>query len=102
MDNISGGGGYHDLKLLWVQYDFNNVQLSGRGRKELPLIRLWEKTLTKIVCSNCFNLHVAKPFLSQQCFFKPMTNEGTIDRIANNTFEEIDAFSKLVVIFDIF
>ena len=31
-----------------------------------------------------------------------MTNERTIDRIVNNTFEEIDAFSKLIIIFETF
>ena len=31
-----------------------------------------------------------------------MTNEQTNDRIVNNTFEEIDAFSKLMIIFEIF
>ena len=32
-----------------------------------------------------------------------MTNERTTDRIVNNnTFEEIDAFSKLIIIFKIF
>ena len=31
-----------------------------------------------------------------------MTNEQTIDRIVNNMFEEIDAFSKLIIIFEIF
>ena len=31
-----------------------------------------------------------------------MTNERTIDRIVNSTFEEIDAFSKLIIIFEIF
>ena len=30
-----------------------------------------------------------------------MTNERTIDRIVNNMFEEIDAFSKLIIIFEI-
>ena len=38
--------------------------------------------------------------LSQQYFFKPMTNERTIDRIVNNMFEEMDAFSKLKIIFE--
>ena len=32
MDFRLGGGG-PDLKHLWVLYDFNKVQLSGRGRK---------------------------------------------------------------------
>ena len=31
-----------------------------------------------------------------------MTNERTIDRIINNTFEEIDSFSRLIIIFEIF
>ena len=30
-----------------------------------------------------------------------MTKERTIDRIVNNMFEEIDAFSKLIIIFEI-
>ena len=30
-----------------------------------------------------------------------MTNEWKIDRIVNNTFEEIDAISKLIIIFEI-
>ena len=30
-----------------------------------------------------------------------MANERTIDRIVNNTFKEIDAFSKLIIIFEI-
>ena len=30
-----------------------------------------------------------------------MTNEQTIDRIVNNMFEEIEAFSKLIIIFEI-
>ena len=41
MNNISGGGGVCPvLKHLLVQYDFKKEQLSGRGRKELPIIRL--------------------------------------------------------------
>ena len=35
-----GGWGCPDLKHPLVQYDFNKVQLSGRGRKELPIIHL--------------------------------------------------------------
>ena len=31
-----------------------------------------------------------------------MTIELTIDRIVNNTFEEIDVFLRLILIFDIF
>ena len=31
-----------------------------------------------------------------------MTNERTIDGIVNNTFEEIDAFSKLIITFEFF
>ena len=31
-----------------------------------------------------------------------MTIERTIDRIVNNTCEEIDAFSRLIIIFEIF
>ena len=31
-----------------------------------------------------------------------MTIERTIDRIDNNTFEEIDAFLRLIIIFEIF
>ena len=31
-----------------------------------------------------------------------MTIERTIDRIVNNTLEEIDAFSRLIIIFEIF
>ena len=31
-----------------------------------------------------------------------MTIERTIDRIVNNTFEEIDVFLRLIIIFDIF
>ena len=30
-----------------------------------------------------------------------MTNELAIDRIINNTFEEIDSFSRLIIIFEI-
>ena len=30
-----------------------------------------------------------------------MTNERTIDKIVNNTFEEFDAFSNLIIIFEI-
>ena len=59
---------------------------------------MWEKLWQNLVCRNCFNLHDPKPLLSQQYFFKPMTNEWTIDRIVNNMFEEIDAFSKLIII----
>ena len=31
-----------------------------------------------------------------------MTVERTIDRIVNNTFEEIDVFLRLIIIFEIF
>ena len=31
-----------------------------------------------------------------------MTIERTIDRIVNNTFEEIDVFLRLIIIFEIF
>ena len=31
-----------------------------------------------------------------------MTIERTIDRIVNNTIEEIDVFSRLIIIFEIF
>ena len=31
-----------------------------------------------------------------------MTNEQTIYRIVKNTFEEIDVFSKLIIMFEIF
>ena len=55
-----------------------------------------------LVCRNCFTLHDAKPLLSQQYLFKLITNERTNDRIVNNTFEEIDAFSKLIILFKIF
>ena len=63
-------------------------------RKELPKHICEEKLWQNLVCRNWFYLHDAKPLLSQQYFFKPMTNERTVDRIVNNTFEEIDAFSK--------
>ena len=46
MDNISLGGGWGDVQTSSTcefQYDFNKVQLSGRGRKELPIICLGEK-----------------------------------------------------------
>ena len=49
-----------------------------------------------------FNYSDAKPLLSQHYFFKPNTNERTIARIVNNTCEEIDEFSKLIIIFEIF
>ena len=63
---ISGGGGVCPvLKHLWVQYDFNKVQLSGRGRKELPIIRLWEKIWQNLVCRNCFNLRDALTLTNQ-------------------------------------
>ena len=65
------GGICLDLKHLWVQYDFNKVQLCGRGRKELPIIRMW-KLWQNLVCRNRFNLHDAKPLLSEQYFLKPM------------------------------
>ena len=60
------------------------------------------KTLTESSYRNCFNLHDAKHLLSKQYFFKPMTNERTIDRIVNNTFEKIGALSKLIIVFEIF
>ena len=58
--------------------------------------------MSKTLTESSLHLLDAKPLLSQQYFFKPMTNERTIDRIVNNTFEEIDAFSKLIFIFEIF
>ena len=42
-----------------------------------------------------------KPLLSKEYLCKPMTNERTIDRVVNNMFEENDAFSKLIIIFEI-
>ena len=69
---IFRGGVCLDLKHLWVQYEFNKVLLSERGRKELSIIRMWEKLWQKLVCRKRFNLHEAKPILSQQYFFKLM------------------------------
>ena len=60
------------------------------------------KTLTESRLQKLVYLHDAKSLLSQQYFFKPMTNVRTVDRIVNNAFEEIDAFSKLIIIFEIF
>ena len=58
-------------------------------------------SVSKTLTDSSLHLLDAKPLLSQRYFFKPMKNERTIDRIVNNTFEEIDAFSKLIIIFEI-
>mgnify|MGYP003686708175 CR=1 FL=1 len=44
-----------------------------------------------------FSFAWCKPLLSQQCHFKTLTNERTINRIVDQTFEEIDSFSKIVL-----
>ena len=43
-----------------------------------------------------------KPLLSQKYHFKTLTNERTICRIGDETFEKIDAFSKIISIFEFF
>ena len=44
-----------------------------------------------------FSFAWCKPLLSQQCHFKTLINERTINRIVDQTFEEIDSFSKLIL-----
>ena len=43
MDNISGGRGYVQSSSTCGLNIFKKVHLSGRGRKELSIIPLWEK-----------------------------------------------------------
>ena len=96
-----GGGECPYLKHLGVQYDFKKVQLSGRGRKKLPIIRMWEKLWQNLFCRNHFNLHDAKPPLFQQYFFKPMKVLNKENKASHVKYDFRFFFSKCVYMPDI-
>lgn len=43
-----GGGGGPVLKHRWAPYDFNKVKLSGRDKKQLPIIRVTKSSMQTI------------------------------------------------------
>ena len=91
-----GEGVCPDFKHLWVQYDINKVQLSGWGKKELPVIRMWEKLWQNLVCRNRLNLHDAKLLLSQQYFFKPVKVLNKKNWASHAKYDFRGFFSKCV------
>ena len=74
-------------------------KLSGKGNKRIASKMCVRKTLTEYIY-----IYIYAEFLNFQdaITFIPailltnMTNECSINRIVNKTFEEIDSFSKLI------
>ena len=61
--------------------------------------RITCKTCVRKTLTNCFNLHDANHFNLRNVTSKTcMADERTIDRIVNKTFQEIDSFSKFIII----
>ena len=93
----------HALKMLVLIYSVDSFSIL----KNYYLAKVRSETIRKrwnIItykprqnsCRNCFNLHDANTFHPmQQYHFNNLTNERTIIRIIDNTFEEIDSFSKI-------
>ena len=96
---------------VWLKQHFYLGKLMskwlGRGRKELhAYLTCVRKTLVSTESNQSlqklFSFAWCKPLLSQQYHFKSLTNECAFNGIVDKTFKEIDSFSKLIIIFEIF
>ena len=61
-------------------------KISGRGKKKLPMKRVWENV----------------DRIYSEIASKTLTNERTINRIFDKSFKEIESISKLINVFECF